>query len=377
MGTLVMMHFPTNTGFALGALETIFYRTALAVENGDASRVHFSFENLSGGQPDSLPDGFDNLLAYDFRSGEPAERERLSAYLAANPIDRVLAFDLTPGDPSHAVLRAGGVRRILSYLGAPMGSIRSGPSLWIRKLRTALQSRADLYVFESDAMRDTGVRGRGLAAAATALVRTGLDLDRFRPDAADATVIRERLGIPNDRAVVFYAGHMEPRKGVAVIVRAAIQLVDEEGYERAHFLLCGNRPGEADPFDAMLEGTRAREFVTFAGYRDDLAEIMAGAAAGVIASTGWDSFPRSAMEMSASGLPLIASALQGLNETVVHGSTGYLFPPGDHHALATHIRELIDDEEHRSALATASRELAEARYSEARQVDELAALLRD
>ena len=375
MGTLVMMHFPTNAGFALGALETIFYRAALAAEGGEPTRVHFSFEHLSKGPPRSLPDGFGNLLAYDFRNPSSDEAERLSAYLAKHPIERVMAFDLGPGDPVHAVLRAGGVRRILSYLGAPMGSIRSGPALWIRKLRTVLQPRADLYVFESEAMRETGVRGRGLPTTSTALVRTGLDLDRFRPDAADAAVVRERLEIPEDRAIVFYSGHMEERKGVAVIVRAAIQLVDEEGYEGAHFLLCGNRPGEADPFHAMLEGTRARDFVTFAGYRDDLPEIMAGAALGVIASTGWDSFPRSAMEMSASGLPLIASALQGLNETVVHGSTGYLFPPGDHHALAAHVRALIEDDTRRAAFAVASRDLAEARYSESRQVRELADLL--
>jgi glycosyltransferase involved in cell wall biosynthesis len=376
MGTLVMMHFPTNTGFALGALETLFHRSALEVEGGDEGRVHFSYQHLGGGHPRSLPDDFSNLVAYDFRAPTAQARKDLEDYTRTHGIERVLAFDLTPGDPAHGALRSGGARRIVSYLGAPLGSVRSGPSLWLRRLRTALQPRADLYVFESEAMLETGVRGRGIDAGRTTIVRTGLDLDRFRPDAADPAEVKARFDIPPDRSVVFYSGHFEPRKGVAVIVEAAIHLVDEQGVEGIHFLLCGDRPGEADPYRARLAGTAAERFVTFAGYRDDIPEIMAAAHVGVIASTGWDSFPRTAMEISASGLPLVASALQGLNETVEHGVTGYLFPPGDHRALAGHVRALVDDPGTRATMGEASRALAEERYAEDRQVTELASVLR-
>lgn len=373
-GTLVMMHFPSDTAFALRALERIFFAAAQAVE-GDAARVHFSYPRLVDARAPGLPEGFANLVAYDLQQPAEADVARLTAYLRAHGIARALAFDLAPGNPTHRVLRAGGVRRIVAYLGAPMGTPRRGWRQLARRVQAALQAQADHYVFESRAMQETGVVGRGLRAAKTSVVTTGLDLDVYRPDVAGAASAFRALGIPPERDVVVYAGHLEPRKGVAVIVQAAIELVARRGHPTVHFLLCGDRDGEAEPYRAQLRGTRAAERVTFAGYRDDVPALLAGARLGVIASTGWDSFPRTAMEMSAAGLPLVASALQGLCEAVVPGETGVLFPPGDARALADHVAALLADAPLRARMARASRALAVERYSEARQIAELAALL--
>jgi glycosyltransferase involved in cell wall biosynthesis len=162
---------------------------------------------------------------------------------------------------------------------------------------------------------------------------------------------------------------------VAVIVEAAIELVDRRGHDSVHFLLCGDRPGEAEPYREQLRGTQAAGHVTFAGYRDDVPVLLAGARVGVIASTGWDSFPRTAMEMSAAGLPLVASALQGLVEAVVPGETGFLFRPGDSVGLAANVARLLRDEELRGRLSSNSRRMAVERYSERRQILELAQIL--
>ncbi|NNL30473.1 MAG: glycosyltransferase family 4 protein [Gemmatimonadetes bacterium] len=232
-------------------------------------------------------------------------------------------------------------------------------------------------MFESLAMQESAIKGgRGIPASKTTIIRTGLDLDRFRPrDENSPDSLPADLGIPADRKVVFYAGHTTPRKGIDTILDSAADLVDQRGRRDVHFLLCGDRKGEAEEYLARLDGTRARAHVTFGGYRDDIPDLMAASYCGVIASTGWDSFPRSAMEMSASGLPLLASALQGLVETVDHGRTGYLFEPGDSTALADLIADLLDQPAERDRLGAASRLLAEKQYSEQRQVEELAEAL--
>lgn len=374
MGTLVMMHFPSDTAFALRALERIFLAAARTVEGGEEG-VHFSYPRLVGGAAPGLPPGFANLVEYDLREPAAADVERLGAYLRSRRIERALAFDLAPGNATHRVLRAHGVRRVVAYLGAPMGTPLRGWRHLARRVQVGLQSQADHYVFESHAMQESGVVGRGLRAGKTSVVVTGLDLDAFRPDVPGAEQAFRALGIPAGRDVVFYSGHMEPRKGVAVIIEAAIELIDRRGHPTAHFLLCGDRDGEAEPHRARLRGTRAAERVTFAGYRADVPALLAGARIGVIASTGWDSFPRSAMEMSAAGLPLVASALQGLREAVVHGETGFLFTPGDAGALAAHVAALLEAPPLLARMRRASRALAVARYSEARQVAELAAIL--
>jgi glycosyltransferase involved in cell wall biosynthesis len=78
---------------------------------------------------------------------------------------------------------------------------------------------------------------------------------------------------------------------------------------------------------------------------------MPGCYAGIIASTGWDSFPRSSLEMSAAGLPLLVSDLIGLNETVEEGATGLLFSPGNHDELADKIEYLLTNPEQRDTFS--------------------------
>jgi glycosyltransferase involved in cell wall biosynthesis len=86
----------------------------------------------------------------------------------------------------------------------------------------------------------------------------------------------------------------------------------------------------------------AEQHIAFAEYRDDIPQLMPGCYAGIIASTGWDSFPRSSLEMAAAGLPLLVSDLLGLNEAVEDHSTGLLFTPGDYGQLADRIEFLLD-----------------------------------
>ena len=68
---------------------------------------------------------------------------------------------------------------------------------------------------------------------------------------------------------------MEERKGVRVLVQAAIQLVDELDYSDVHFVICGNKNNEADMYEQLLVGKKARAHVTFAGHRSDIQRIDA------------------------------------------------------------------------------------------------------
>ena len=95
----------------------------------------------------------------------------------------------------------------------------------------------------------------------------------------------------------------------------------------------------------------AQSHVTFGGYRNDLHILQRGCFAAIVASTGWDSFPRSALEAQASGLPLLASNLPGLNETVEDGTTGALFPVGDGNALCDAMQRLLDNPAVRDQMA--------------------------
>ncbi|GAB1342520.1 glycosyltransferase family 4 protein [Gemmatimonas sp.] len=310
------------------------------------------------------------------RNPSAEEVARLSTAIRRHEVDFVLGLDIPTISPIYSAFRASGVKSVVSYFGAPMSALNSGVRLLLKRAEIAVRQRGpDHFVFETEAMRSTGVHGRGVPLERTSVVLLGADTDRFRPDPADCWYAHDTLGISRDRKLVFYSGHFEPRKGVAVLMEAARVLCNTRGRRDVHFLLLGNRENEAGPFEAMIAGTPAAEHVTFGGYRNDVERLHRSCAVGAIASTGWDSMTMSSVEMQASGLPLLVSRLQGLPESIEDGQTGYTFTPGSGEELATRIAELVDNDLLRVRMASAARARAERFLSRHRQVNELSAVL--
>jgi glycosyltransferase involved in cell wall biosynthesis len=250
-----------------------------------------------------------------------------------------------------------------------MSSINRGLKLVAKRLQVLLTpGKPDHFIFESEAMRETAVRGRGIPRSRTSVCYLGVDVNRFRPSAVGDDYAHRAFGIPPERKIVYYSGHFEPRKGVAVILNAARELVAERGRRDVHFLLLGNRGEETERYLPLILQTSAEHHVTFGGYRNDVDRIIPTCYVATIASTGWESFTMSALETAASGLPLVASRLQGLAETVEDGVTGFLFPPGEHAALADRLETLLDDGSLRSRMSAASRERIVRGFSREHQV---------
>lgn len=363
-----MLHCPQHTGYAIGTLEKVFADAAV-VAGYDPDRIFYSYPKVvETTNPRVIECRYDDTRA---------RYQRLEELVRRNQIRQVIAFDL--GFPSQVIpfLRHAGVSQVISYWGASMSSVNSGVKLALKRLEWAIRRRKpDVFVFESEAMRRTATHGRGVPHARTRVVYLGVDTRKYRPASAGDWYVHDTLGIPRERKVVFYSGHIEERKGIRVLMQAAVHLVEILQERRFHLVLCGNKGAEAEPFRQLVAGSATADHVTFAGYRTDVPELMRSSYIGVIASTGWDSFTMSSVEMMASGLPLIVSRLQGLAETARDGENGFHVEPGNPVELAERIRELIDQPEQAAVFSRKSRQLAESKYSREAQVASIAELLR-
>lgn len=363
---LIMIHCEEHTGYAISSLEHVFQQAALLAGYSD-NRIFWSFNGLKDiGAP--------NKIDCDYRN---PDQNTLSPYLRNNNIQTVIAFDL--GYPARVIclLKDNGVKKIISYWGASMSSINSGLRLWIKQLEFFLRRhKPDHFVFESEAMRHTATNGRGIPYNATSVLYLGVNTEIFSPNYDQDFYAHEQLEIPKNRKIVFYSGHMEERKGVRTIIKAAIHLADTDALDNIHFVLCGNKGDEAKTYTDMLVGTMAESQVTFAGYRNDIAALMRSSSIGVIASTGWDSFTMSSVEMMASGLPLIVSNLQGLSETIEANKNGFLVTPGDHIELAKKITHLCNDNALAESFSKKSRQRAEQHFSVSLQIRKMAEILK-
>lgn len=362
---LLMFHCQQFTGYAIGVLEQVFYEAAKIAGFSDGN-IYWSFSKLTDSS---------NARVIECEYKNPEHAKNLDQFLSNHNIKIVLAFDL--GFPAEiiATLKKHNVK-IVSYWGASMSSINSGIKLLAKKIEWALRNnKPDYFIFESIAMQRTATHGRGVPANKTAVVTLGVDTEKFYPAYENYYYAHEQLSIPKEKKLIFYSGHMEQRKGVHVIVQAAIDIFNGNPEYPVHFVICGNKAGEESIFLETLKDSSAQHKVTFAGYRADIADLMRSSSVGVIASTGWDSFTMSSVEMMSSGLPLIVSKLQGLAETIEDQKNGFLITPGNANELASRIQELIENISLRNQFSLASRSRAKNYFSRELQIQSLAKII--
>ena len=112
-------------------------------------------------------------------------------------------------------------------------------------------------------------------------------------------------------------------------------------------------------FRSIKLETRARELglnnrVLFLGHRHDIADLLACCDLFVLPSL-FEGLPLSILEAMAANKPVIASAIGGNDEVIVHGETGLLVPRGDSAALAAAIQLVLSNSDLARRLAAAGK----------------------
>jgi glycosyltransferase involved in cell wall biosynthesis len=366
VASLFLFHTGSNVGYSIEPAERLFYEVGLALAAGNPANVHFAFRNLEAGVPRSLPPGFENVLGFDYLNVDPRNLRRLAGYVQQKQIRLVVIYDIPVIHPLISHLRKAGARAIISFWGAPIANRAPPWTLTLKRVQIFLaRSKVDGLIFESNAMVELAVHGRGVPPRMIDMVHNGVDVSVYKP--APSTYVYETLQFPRNRKVVVYAGHMEPRKGVQTLLEAAVVLLHRRQRRDVCFLICGNKGDESKPYERLYAGLGLDAWIRFGGYRSDMAQIYPSCFCGVAPTSGWDSFPRSPIEMAASGLAVIAARLQGLPESVLDRETGMLFEPGNSLELADCIQTLLDRPELAAKYGERGRERCERELSRSMQ----------
>lgn len=378
---LMCMPDPPDEAFSMATLAGVFFRAMCRLNDGDVGGVHFAYPEVARARPRGLPDDFTNLLDFGAHSTDAAARDRLATYVRRHGVRLLIGFDLAPVSLATRAARAAGAARVVVYSGAPLGTAVRPVRRLVKRaiIATAGPARADAIICESRAMAHLAVVSRGCPPSLLHVVPTGADVRRFHPAVApdEAGYLRAVLGIPPDRTVVLFSGHTHERKGIGVLLDAAVELVDGRGRRDVQFVLCGNRRNEEAEWMARITGRAAAKFVRFGGYRADMPDVMRSADIGVLPTSGWDAMTLSVHEMAASGLPIVTTTVGGLPEAVVDGETGIVCPPGDPRALADAVARLVDDPALRRCLGDAGRARAVCEFSLDAQEDRIYHVLAD
>lgn len=214
--------------------------------------------------------------------------------------------------------------------------------------------------------------GAGYPAERILVVPDGRDLSRFRPGLGREAVRRE-LGVGRAVPLIGVIGRLEPRMGHAELFEAWPSIVAE--FPAVRLLVVGD--GALRP---RLEA-RARELgvagqVIFAGSRHDFARVLDAVDLLTLPSLS-EGMALTAIEASAMGRPVVATAVDGIPEVIREARTGRLVPPADPAALSRAIRGVLRDPLGAQRMGRAGRDFVFDRFSLERQVASTARIYRD
>jgi glycosyltransferase involved in cell wall biosynthesis len=185
------------------------------------------------------------------------------------------------------------------------------------------------------------------------VIRNSARLAAF--ESTDPAARRRLLDLfPSDSGVsqvVLAAGRLSPEKGFGVLVDAASTLLRVN--PGTGVVLFGEgvlRPDlEAQAARLGLSGR-----VVMPGFRTDLDSLI-GAADVVVLPSFTEGLPNVALEASAAGVSVVATAVGGTPEVVADRETGFLVPPGRPEAIAAKVGDLLRDPGLRSRMGEAGR----------------------
>ncbi len=178
---------------------------------------------------------------------------------------------------------------------------------------------------------------------------------------SDPGDVRQRYGIGYGERLVLCVGRLVPQKGIEYFIRAIPNL--SKSYPEAKYIIVG----EGWSRDILEERARASghsDKIKFTGFASDneVIDLMNSADVLVVPSI-YEPFGIVALEGMASGVPVVASRVDGLAEIIEHDKTGVFVYPRSPDSIAWGISHVLSDPKHARRLTRNAKEILHKAYS--------------
>jgi len=165
----------------------------------------------------------------------------------------------------------------------------------------------------------------------------------------DHDVHRPGDGTKSDVPLVGYVGRLKKYKSVEHLLEAFAEVREVIPDSRLQIVGDGDNRKNLEEYAARLGLDGAVEFTGFVPEERKVALLQKMHV--VVNTSSKEGWGLTVVEANACGVPVIASDVPGLRDSVVEGKTGILYPYGNTHDLAEKIVALLKNESRRQELA--------------------------
>ena len=192
------------------------------------------------------------------------------------------------------------------------------------------------------------------------------------PDGMDETarmktrlLAREKIGLEKEAKIIFSAGRLVANKGHKHLVEAVGEL--RRRIPGILLVIAGDGP-EQNNLANLAVSLGCGDSVRLAGFVPDPAPYYHAADLFALPSY-WEGMPLALVEAMSYSLPVIASAVSGVDTVISDGRDGLLFPVKNHEAIAGAAAAILEDESFAGRLGRRAREKVTREYDLNRTLD--------
>jgi len=209
---------------------------------------------------------------------------------------------------------------------------------------------------------------RGIAENAITVIPNGIrpveQKNMLIPSQARAMLRAYGLPLNNDGPILLTVGRLVKRKGVADFIEHALPEITRTIPELT-YLVVGKGPMEPAIRETIANRALEKNVLLAGAIPDDLLAAAYRSAdlfvmPNVPVPNNPEGFGIVALEASAYGLPVMASAIEGIRDAVQENKNGCLIPSGDYSGFADRIRSLLTDHVQRDTLSQSALAFAQA-----------------
>ena len=230
---------------------------------------------------------------------------------------------------------------------------------------------ADLYLSVSPGL-SRAYLAAGLPPARLRQLCNSVDTNRFRPPArGERTELRRELGLPPDLALVLFVGFFSRDKRPQLLYRAWSRMaVTSSGAQLGLVMIGATRSvhGEIDSelapaIRAQAVQDRVTDRVFFVESTPTIEKYFRAVDAYVLPSIR-EGLPIALIEAMSSGLPCVATRLEGSTDGLIDDHVnGLLIEPDDEAGMTASLQRLLTDADAAARLGAAARDTVLERYS--------------